>query len=220
MEIRDFLPLPAVFDATPDPVRELVYSALRLKALHQLYSRARCRSGEALSQNVLDTLQVSIEVSEGDLARIPKTGPVVVVANHPFGLLDGMALDAILLRVRPDIKILTNAVLCELRELRDRFIPVGVFDEKSSSENFKSVRQVISCLRKGNGVAVFPAGEVSHWNSRQRRITDGRWRQLVARGTCRLRLFRCSSRAETAFCFRSQGCFIQAFERPGFRVSC
>jgi putative hemolysin len=181
VEISEFLPLPAVLNSTPDPVREFIYSALRLKALQQLYTEARCRSGEALSQNVLDTLQISIDVSDGDLARIPKQGPVIAVANHPFGLLDGMVLDSVLLRVRPDIKILTNAILCQLRELKERFIPIGVIDVKSSSENVKSVRQVISWLRKGNGVAMFPAGEVSHWNSRHRRVTDGPWNSLGVR---------------------------------------
>lgn len=63
MEIREFLPLPSVFHSTPDPVREFIYSALQLKALQQLYLEARGRSGEALSQNVLDTLQIKIDVS-------------------------------------------------------------------------------------------------------------------------------------------------------------
>ena len=181
MEIHEFLPLPSVFDSTPDPVRGFIYSALQLKALQQLYTDARSRSGEALSQNVLDTLQVAIDVSVQDLGRVPSSGPVIVVANHPFGLLDGMVLDSVLLRVRSDIKILTNAVLCQLSELQERFIPVGVFDAKSSSENFKSVRQVIAALRGGSGVAIFPAGEVSHWHGRQRRVTDGPWNTLAVR---------------------------------------
>lgn len=71
MEIHEFLPLPSVFDSTPDPVRGFIYSALQLKALQQLYTEARSRSGKALSQNVLDTLQVEIEVSlRSPLARL------------------------------------------------------------------------------------------------------------------------------------------------------
>ena len=172
MEIREFLPLPSLFDATPDPVREFLYSALQLKALQQLYTEAQGQSDQALSQNVLDSLQVAVQVSPQDLARIPQTGPVVVVANHPFGLLDGMVLDSILLRVRPNIKMLTNAVLCHLRELHERFIPVHVLDAQATSDNVKAVRQALRHLREGKGVATFPAGEVSHWNSAHRRVLN------------------------------------------------
>lgn len=181
MNSQEFIPLPAVLGSTPDLVREFIDSALQLKALLRLYQDARGGSSHALSQNVLDTLQVSIQVSAQDLDRIPKTGPVVVLSNHPFGLLDGMVLDAVLLQARPDIKILTNAILCRLNELQERFIPVDVFNAKGGSDNLKAVRQVIDALRRGHGVAAFPAGEVSHWNSQQRRVTDGPWSSFAIR---------------------------------------
>jgi hypothetical protein len=75
VEIRDFLPLPSVFDSTPDPVREFIYSALQLKALQRLYTDARGRSGEALSQKVLDALQVSVDVSRKTWPAFPEAGP-------------------------------------------------------------------------------------------------------------------------------------------------
>lgn len=81
--ISEFLPLPAVFNSTPDPVKEFIYSALRLKALQQLYTDARGRSGEALSQNVLDTLQVAIEVSNThERSVMPASGTAGTVYSH------------------------------------------------------------------------------------------------------------------------------------------
>ncbi|HEY1215755.1 MAG TPA: lysophospholipid acyltransferase family protein [Bryobacteraceae bacterium] len=181
VEIRAFLPLPSIFDSTPDVVRNLLYSALQVKALQNLYMEARGRSTKSLSQNVLDTLQVTVDVSVQDLALIPQTGPLLLVANHPFGFLDGLILDAVLLQVRPNVKILTNDVLCHLRELHERFIPVRVLGAQAPSDHVKSVRQVVHYLREGNGVAVFPAGTVSHWSSEQRRITDSSWSTLAVR---------------------------------------
>lgn len=78
----------------PRPVlgRRFVRSALCIHELQQLYMRARASGEQPLSQAVLKALGVRVHVNPGDLAKIPSAGPLVVVANHPFGLLDGLAL--------------------------------------------------------------------------------------------------------------------------------
>ena len=62
-----------------------------------------------------------------DQARIPASGPVVVVANHPYGVLDGAILTVLLTRVRPDVKVLTNSLLADVPELRKHCIFVDPF---------------------------------------------------------------------------------------------
>src|SRR5262249_8224945 len=74
-------------------------------------------------------------VSDADLARVPATGPCVVVANHPFGILDGILLGDLLLRVRPDLKILTNYMLTGVPELDEYCIPLDPFERKQSALN-------------------------------------------------------------------------------------
>ena len=94
-----------LFGSTPRAVRELLYSALQLRELEELYARARAASHAILSRAVLDLLNIRVDVPVQDKERFPHAGAVVVVANHPFGLLDGLVLDAVLQELRPDVKI-------------------------------------------------------------------------------------------------------------------
>src|ERR1700716_170381 len=77
--------------------------------------------------NLLAEMRVGLRVTAADIARIPPTGPVVVVANHPFGVLDGAVLTVLLTRVRPDVKILTNFLLGDVPELHRHCIFVDPF---------------------------------------------------------------------------------------------
>ncbi len=174
---------PELFGKAPHLVRDFLNLALQLRDLQHLYTEARERYPELeLSQKLLKVLNVELEITSQDLARFPKSGPVLVVANHPFGILDGMLLDSVLLRARPDIKILTNSMICGIEELRDRVLPIDVFGgEAALDRNFKSLRKVITVLRRGHGIAFFPAGEVSHWRKEFRCITDPPWSDIAVR---------------------------------------
>src|SRR4051794_15606898 len=108
-----------LFSSAPTPIREFLHSALQLRDLQALYTRARGTSHATLSCAVLDLLNIRIQLPPHHLERFPCTGAVVVVANHPFGLLDGLVLDAVLHELRRDIKIMTNAFLWGIEELRD-----------------------------------------------------------------------------------------------------
>ena len=105
---------PGLFSGAPVVVREFLSSALQLRNLQKLYDAARLGEACRVSQAILEQLEIDIQVTNEDLGRIPRTGAVVVVANHPYGLLDGLILDTILGRVRSDFHLLVNSVLSEL----------------------------------------------------------------------------------------------------------
>ena len=171
-----------MFGSAPRPIRDFLYSALQLRDLQDLYTRARGTSHATLSRAVLELLNIRIQLPPPHLARFPRTGAVVIVANHPFGLLDGLVLDAVLHDLRRDVKILTNSFLWGLEELRDRCLPVDVFGgPDGASTNIRSARRALQLLSEGHGIAMFPAGEVAHWRSERRSITDSPWNDAAAR---------------------------------------
>jgi len=124
----------------------------------------------------------SCQVSAEDLAHIPTGGPVVVAANHPFGGMEGLLLADMLLKVRPDVKIMANYLLGRIEELRELFILVDPFGSgKSQARNIAPLRDSISLLREGACLGVFPAGEVAHFSMSERRVAEPRWSPSIAR---------------------------------------
>jgi putative hemolysin len=155
---------------------------LGLPDLNDLYAGTWRRAGGAFPEEALKRLRVTIDLDETDLARVPRSGPLVVVANHPFGGVDGLALYALLRRVRPDVKLLGNYLLHRVPELRDTVIPVDPFGGADAIRG--SVRGLKAACRwtEGGGcLAVFPAGEVSHLQLGMATITDPAWSPSIAR---------------------------------------
>jgi len=164
-------------------VREPLESFLEVSALNSLYLDTQNQKNEDnFFTRVLRSFKVDYEVSSEDLARIPRQGPLVVVANHPYGGMDGMVLAALLSSVRPDVKWISNYLLLRVPELRDWIFPVDPFNRPGSTrQNIKGMKDAIRHLRAGGCLATFPSGTVSHIQVRQRQITDPPWSTHVAR---------------------------------------
>lgn len=155
---------------------------LYLKRLERLYRQVpEGLQGAAFAQALLDVFQVQVELSELDLPRIPVRGPVVVVANHPFGGIEGVVLAALLRQVRPDVKVLANYLLRHIPELEELFFFLDPFGRKGSvAANARGIRQAVRWVKEGGMLAVFPAGEVAHLHLKQLLVTDPRWNPTAA----------------------------------------
>ncbi len=125
--------------------------------------------GFAFVRRTLECLHAGYSVTPRELEHIPAEGPVVVVANHPLGMVDAIALLDLLGRVRQDVRVLGNDVLEMLPQLSDLLLPVDVFGHGASSR----MRAVCRALDAGCALLVFPAGEVSRM--RPAGVRDGRW---------------------------------------------
>lgn len=156
---------------------------LMIEDLRRLHSEARRRaSDEQLFGPLLEALAVTVEVSPADLSRIPKQGPVVIAANHPFGLLEGPILGQMLMRIRPDIRFMANSLLRELPEFGKYVIPVDPFGGPGAAKrNQKPLRECLSWLRSGGLLVVLPAGEVSSFKLNRLRVEDAAWNPAAAR---------------------------------------
>jgi putative hemolysin len=155
---------------------------LPLKQAHNLYRRARNRNCSSILENLLREMDIDLQVESADLQRIPKTGPVVVVSNHPYGILDGAVLGAVLSRVRPDVKVMTNFLLQSVPELEPCCIFVDPLrTPKSQQRNRAALKKSLEWLQQGGMLAVFPAGEVSHWQLPQGVVADPLWSDVAVR---------------------------------------
>jgi putative hemolysin len=142
----------------------------------------RAGGGPSAISRMLELLAVEYRVAEEELARIPGAGPLVVTANHPFGLLDGAILACILTKARGDVRILANRMLAGIPELRDMCIFVNVFGERGSvNSNASALREAVAWLRMGGVLAAFPAGEVAHLDFRDGTTVDPPWNMAIAR---------------------------------------
>jgi putative hemolysin len=153
-----------------------------LRQAHELYERVRRSPEGFVPERLLAEMDVELEIPASDLERVPKKGPVVVVANHPYGMLDGAALATLLTRVRPDVKVLTNFLLEGVPELERHCIFVDPMQtQHAGARNRRALRQALAWLLGGGMLAIFPAGEVSHWQMAQAEVTDPRWSDVAAR---------------------------------------
>jgi putative hemolysin len=133
-------------------------------------------------ESLLAEMRVRITLGAADQARIPATGPVVVVANHPYGVLDGAILTVLLTRVRPDVKVLTNFLLADVPELQRHCIFVDPFQsDRSVESNRRALRESLAWLQSGGMLAIFPAGEVSQWQMPAGQIADPKWNDTAVR---------------------------------------
>lgn len=111
----------------------------------------------------MKAMGIDVKTPQEQYLNIPKEGPVVVVANHTHGLVDGMVLGEMISRVRPDFQILTRSVLTGLDEVASSFlIPVPFPHDPDAQEKGKEMRaQALERLKSGGVIAVFPSGVVA-----------------------------------------------------------
>jgi putative hemolysin len=129
----------------------------------------------------LVVLQVTAELEHTALQRIPQTGAAIVVANHPYGGIEGLMLISLLLKRRPDVRLLANHLLWRIPELREVLIPVDVLDPRRKSANIAGLRAALAHVKAGGLLATFPAGAVSHLQWPNAQIVDPAWSATAAR---------------------------------------
>lgn len=133
-------------------------------------------------------LGLTIHTPEADLRHIPATGPVVVVANHAYGLTDAVITSNLLFRRREDIRYLANRQVLEVDGVRDLVFPVELSDAPEARRaNARSLRDSLEWLDRGGLLVVFPAGVVAHWQWKRLGVTEGPWNEnpvRLARRSC------------------------------------
>jgi putative hemolysin len=157
--------------------------AAGLTALEAMYNRAAEQPTiDAFLPRALLELDVGWEANDLDMARIPRTGGCIIIANHPFGAVEGIVLLAMLRAMRTDVKVIANFLLGRLDALREGLIladPFGSAD--ATGGNSRAAREAVRFARAGGIVALFPAGEVAHLDLASRTVVDPPWGEALGR---------------------------------------
>jgi putative hemolysin len=155
---------------------------LPIRRLDNIYSGALNRLEGNVFDGILREMDVEYSVRESDLKHVPLEGPAVVFANHPFGMLDGILMASLLLRLRPDVKMLANQLLGCMEELAPYCVMVdNMMGEGHETANRRGIREALEWVRQGHMLIVFPAGEVASWSRHHRRVLDPQWNRNMAR---------------------------------------
>ncbi len=163
------------FAAKPAVIRRPTLSLLKKlvheKEINKFLTEHQHIRGIEFIDRVFDYFSFSYSVSEHDKQFIPTTGRAVIIANHPIGSLDGLAILKLINEVRTDVKIIANDMLMNFENLSELFIPL---DNMTGGSARRSYKRVIDALNNEQAVIVFPAGEVSR--ARPSGVRDTKWR--------------------------------------------
>ncbi len=164
---------PTLSQRRPLLARSLI-SLLRILFHEQAFQRFEARyphlQGFDFVEQVLRHFDFSYVLRDNERERIPQTGRVVIIANHPIGSLDGLALLKMVREVRADVKVVANQMLTAIKPLQSLLLPVDNMKGETARENLRAIR---SYLEGEGAVIIFPAGEVSRLGPGG--IRDSRW---------------------------------------------
>jgi putative hemolysin len=139
-------------------------------------------AGRNFWEVIVEKYSLELDLIAGDLNNIPSVGPVIVVSNHPYGILDGLMLGYILAKKRGDFRIIANNVFKKAKDIDEVILPISFDDTReAATKNIKTRNEAITYLSKGGCVGIFPGGTVSTALRPFGRAMDPSWKNFPAR---------------------------------------
>jgi putative hemolysin len=189
MLLQEHAPAPSFSYASDElpPVSQRIIRAIervtgqpRIKNLYENYSKLG-RPPQKFWNDAVRVLRLRLELSKAPGEALPATGPHVVIANHPFGVVDGIVLCWIVSQIRPDYRIMTHRILHQAPEVRDYVLPVDFSGTKAALlNNIESRRKAREILAAGGVLIVFPSGGVAFSRGFFGPAVDLEWKSLAA----------------------------------------
>lgn len=160
-----------------NPAAAFIMKLTRIDDVNALYDKLKEKTGADFFNSFLTEQKLKYICFEEDLAKIPRTGPFVVVANHPLGAIDGIIMTKVFSELRPDFKIMGNFLLEKIQPMAPYVIPVNPFggERKSIKSSAGGMRGALKHLQDGGCLGIFPAGEVSNRNNKYNEVLDKAW---------------------------------------------
>jgi putative hemolysin len=159
--------------------------AMKIDNLNTVVKEAGKLEGAAFADHILTKIGVKVNFDAIELQNIPATGAFIVVANHPYGGIESLALLSTIAKVRPDTMYMGNFLLKKIPNLEKCIIAVNPFEKVQNSSSISGLKMTLKALEDGIPVAIFPAGEVSSYDFKTNRITDREWHPAVGKIICK-----------------------------------
>ena len=161
---------------------ELLTGKLRLLRKVRQFEKMGIPVGQPFWKQALDLLGINLITKQSEIARIPNKGSLVITANHPHGLVDGMVLAELIGKVRTDYKILTRSLLTGVKQIDQFMIPVPFDHEENSLKKSLAMRETaMEHLEKGGVIVIFPSGKVASSETMFGNVVEGEWNPFTAK---------------------------------------
>jgi len=165
-------------------IRVLEWSTGKIKLLRLIrqFESEGVVSGQAFFTRALQKMQIDVLTPKDQIAKLPATGPMIVVANHPHGLVDGLVLAELIGKVREDYKILTRSLLTGIPEIEKFMLPVAFPHEENSQRlNINMRKEAMAHLKEGGVIVLFPAGVVASSETMFGPAIEAEWNPFTAK---------------------------------------
>ena len=140
---------------------EVMFGRNRIESVYYRLKQSEF-SVQSFFSAALDEAQIKVDYDVGQLNSIPRQGPLMFVANHPFGVVDGIILCDLALKARGEFRILLNSLLCQDCQLAPYFLPIDFEDSRDAIKtNIRSKQLALEYLSQDVPVLIFPSGMVS-----------------------------------------------------------
>ena len=165
------------FGFIKNPAASAIMKLAKIDEVNALYDSLKDKSGSDFFNSFIKERRLQYIVFEEDLAKIPKTGPFIVVSNHPLGAIDGILMAKIFSEIRPDFKLMGNFLLEKIKPMEPFVVPVNPFggSRKELRKSSNGMRDALKLLQEDGCLGIFPAGEVSNKNNPYRQVRDKDW---------------------------------------------
>ncbi len=139
-------------------------------------------AGRDFWQVMVERYGLTLDVVGGSLSNIPKDGPLILIANHPYGILDGLMMGHILSTVRGDFRILAHRIFRKAEDLNKIILPISFDETKEAVQlNIETRKTALNYLADGGAIGIFPGGTVSTAAKPFSKPMDPGWRGFTAR---------------------------------------
>lgn len=164
-------------------VVERLSGRARFERLYQRWQAEYHNPAETIFSSGIRALGISADIQAGALEHVPETGGVLVVANHPFGIVDGLLVGALASARRRDVRLMVHSLLCQPPEAREALMPVDFAETAEARRcSAETRRRAVEWLDQGHVLVLFPAGSVSTVAApMDRHAVDCEWHPFVAR---------------------------------------